>query len=203
MDVTNIAAVALGIALSACCGFRVFVPMLAGSLAAFFNWYDFAPQMQWLGTLPALITFGTASILEIGAYYIPFLDNLLDTIAAPLSVGAGTVLASSILPIDENMTRWIAALFTGGIAAGTLNLGTGLLRLLSSKFTAGAGNVVVASTENAAAVGGSVLSLLAPVFAAVIIAVLVIWVIMKMGSKLRRAFIGKSPPAPGSSHKEV
>ena len=192
-DVTNIAAVALGVALSACCGFRVFVPMLAGSLASFFNWYHFAPQMEWLGTLPALITFATASVLEIGAYYIPFVDNLLDTIAAPLSVAAGTVLASSILPIDENMTRWIAALFTGGVAAGTLNLGTGLLRLFSSKFTAGTGNVVVASTENAAAVGGSALSLLAPVIAAVVLGLLVVWVIIKMTARLKKAVSRRTP----------
>jgi hypothetical protein len=99
MDYTLLANVALGIALSACAGFRVFVPMLAASIAGHFGVIDLPADMSWLSTWPAMISLGTAAVAEIGAYYIPFVDNLLDTIAAPLSVAAGTVLASSILPI--------------------------------------------------------------------------------------------------------
>ena len=180
--------VAMGIALSACAGFRVFVPMLAASIAAHFNIIDLPTDLEWLGGWPAIICFGTASIAEIGAYYIPFLDNILDTIATPLSIIAGTVLSFSIFPITEQepMLRWGAALLAGGTAAGTIHLGTGLLRLFSSKTTAGTGNVVLATTENAAAISGSVLSFVIPVVAAILMVFLIGWIIVKFVGKISK-----------------
>ena|SRR6187455_1943651 len=186
MDYSVLTNVAMGIALSACAGFRVFVPMLAASIAAHFNIIDLPTDLEWLGGWPAIICFGTASIAEIGAYYIPFLDNILDTIATPLSIIAGTVLSFSIFPITEQepLLRWGAALLAGGTAAGTIHLGTGLLRLFSTKTTAGTGNVVLATTENAAAISGSVLSFIIPVLAAILVVVLIVWILIKLGNRI-------------------
>jgi len=146
--------IALGIALSACCGFRVFIPLLAGALAGHFQFFSLPADMQWLGSWPAIICFGTAAIAEIAAYYIPFIDNLLDTIATPLSVAAGTVLATSFLPLTDMdpLLRWGTGLLAGGSSAGVIHLGAGLLRLFSSKATVGTGNAIVSTTENAAAI---------------------------------------------------
>jgi hypothetical protein len=186
MDYSLVTNIALGIALSACAGFRVFIPMLAGAVAGHFNLISLPADMVWLQSWPAIICFGVAAIVEIGAYYIPFVDNLLDTIATPLSVVAGTVLAASILPVTdmEPPLRWGIGLLAGGSAAGTIQLGTGLLRLLSSKTTVGTGNAVVATTENAAAVSGSVLAFIIPVFIAVLLLFLIGWVIIKFGRKI-------------------
>jgi hypothetical protein len=181
----TLSAIALGIALSATCGFRVFVPMLAASLMGYLGWYPPAQGMEWLASLPALICFGTAAVLEILAYYIPFVDNLLDTIGTPLAVAAGTVLAAAFLPVDEGMMRWIAAMLAGGVGAGTIHAGLGFIRLLSSKTTGGAGNAVVATTENAAAVGMSAFSMLVPVLAAVLMIGLVGYIFFRMAKKLQ------------------
>jgi hypothetical protein len=187
MDTQLITSVAMGIALSACCGFRVFIPMLGASLAAYLHWYNLPADMQWMATLPALICFGTAAVLEIAAYYIPFVDNLLDTIATPLAVAAGTVLASSFLPMAEfsPFVKWVLALISGGAAAGTVQLGTGVLRLFSSKATAGLGNAVVATGENAAAIGGTALTFVIPVVIAVLMVLLIGWIAVKLFVKIR------------------
>jgi hypothetical protein len=191
MNLEILSATALAIALSACCGFRVFVPVLAASLAGRLGIVSLPADMAWMATLPSLICFGLAALLEIAAYYIPVVDNLLDAIATPLSVGAGTVLASSLLPLtdSEPLLRWGAALVAGGGAAGTIQLGTGLLRLFSSKATATVGNPVVATTENAAAISGSVLSFLFPIVLALLLLALAVWVLSKLGrqwARLRR-----------------
>jgi uncharacterized membrane protein len=188
MDYSLVTNIALGIALSACAGFRVFIPMLAGAVAGHFNLISLPADMVWLQSWPAIICFGVAAIAETGAYYIPFVDNLLDTIATPLSVVAGTVLAASILPVTdmEPPLRWGIGFLAGGSAAGTIQLGTGLLRLLSSKTTVGTGNAVVATTENAAAVSGSVLAFIIPVFIAVLLLFLIGWVVIKFGRKIFR-----------------
>lgn len=177
-----ISSIAMGIALSACCGFRVFVPMLGASFAAHQSWFTFTGDMLWMGSVPALVCFGTAAVLEIAAYYIPFVDNLLDTIATPLAVVAGTVLAASFLPIAElnPMLKWILAIVAGGGAAATVQTGTGLLRLASSKTTAGVGNSIVATGENAMAISGTLLSFIVPVVVAVIFLLLIGWILKKL-----------------------
>lgn len=190
-DYHIITAIALGIALSACCGFRIFVPMLAAAVAGYNHWYGFSADMQWLGSLPAVICFGTAAVIEIAAYYFPFLDNILDAIAAPLAVIAGTVLAFAILPGSngEPLLRWVAALLAGGATAGTIHVGTGLLRLFSTKATLGVGNPVVASGENAIAVTASILSFVVPLIIASILLLVVLWIGYK---GFRRIASGKS-----------
>jgi hypothetical protein len=186
MDQGLITTIAMGIALSATAGFRVFVPMLAAAVAGHFNIMHLPADMAWLSSWTSIICFATASIAEIGAYYIPFIDNLLDTIATPLSVAAGTLLAFSILPVSsqEPIVRWGLAFLAGGSTAGTIQLGTGLLRLLSSKTTVGTGNVVVASTENVAAISSSLLSFVIPVILALLLLVLCSWIVIKLFKRI-------------------
>lgn len=185
MDYSLLANIAMGIALSACAGFRVFIPMLAGALAGHFHIVHLPEDMAWLSGWPAIALFGTAAVAEVVAYYIPFVDNLLDTIATPLSIGAGTVLAASFLPLGHNdLLRWVVAFLAGGSAAGTIQLGTGLLRLFSSKATVGTGNAVVATGENAAALSGSVLSFFIPVIVAIVLVILIVWIIMKASRRI-------------------
>src|SRR5450432_2135005 len=190
-DYHIISAIALGVALSACCGFRIFIPMLVGSIAAYNHWFSFSADMQWLGSLPAIICFATAALIEIAAYYFPFLDNILDAIAAPLAIAAGTLLAFAILPSGQSeiLLRWATALIAGGATAGTIHVGTGLLRLFSTKATLGTGNPVVASGENVVAITASVLSFIVPVIIATILLLVVVWIGYK---GVRRISSGKS-----------
>jgi len=178
--------IALGIALSACCGFRVFIPLLAGALAGHFHIFSLPADMQWLASWPAIICFGTAAIAEVAAYYIPFIDNLLDTIATPLSVAAGTVLATSFLPLTDldPLLRWGTGLLAGGSSARVIHIGAGLLRLFSSKATVGTGNAIVSTTENAAAISGSILSFIIPVIVAVVLLFLIVWIVVKLTRRL-------------------
>lgn len=175
-------AIGLGIALSACCGFRVFLPLLVASIGAHFNLIPLNEGMEWMGTVPAMVSFGTAAVLEIGAYYISFVDNLLDTIATPLAVVAGATMAASFLPLGnmDPLLKWGLGIVAGGATAGTIQLGTGMLRLLSSKTTAGIANPVMATGENLAALGGSVASLFLPVLMAVLLLILISYLMVRL-----------------------
>ena len=162
MDTEIITAIALGVGLSASCGFRVFVPMLVASIATHLGIFPVQEGFQWLGSWAAIICFGTATIIEILAYYIPFVDNLLDSITTPLAVGAGTLLLTSVLPIDNDMLKWLTGFIIGGGIAATVQGGSVLTRLTSTNLTAGTGNPIVATGEHAAAFGTSLLSLIIP-----------------------------------------
>jgi hypothetical protein len=190
LNADTFTAIALGIALSAAAGFRIFIPLLGASIASMTHWIQLPPEMSWMGSWPALICFGTAAIAEMAAYYIPFIDNLLDVISTPTAVAAGTLLAYSIFPAGQNeaLVKWVLAFIGGGGSAGILQAGTGLLRLFSTKTTAGTGNAVVASGENAAALVSVSLSFVIPIIVASILLFIIGWIIIKI---IKRLFIAK------------
>ncbi len=158
--------------------------MLVASIAAKMGIFPVHEGFQWLASWPAVFCFGTAMVAEILAYYVPFIDNLLDTVTTPMAIGAGTLLMTSVLPIDNDMLKWITGFIVGGGAAATIQGGSVLTRLASSKFTAGTGNAVVATGEHAAAFGTSALSLFLPLIVAALIILLVVYLLLRFGKKL-------------------
>ncbi len=186
MDAELITAVAIGIGLAASAGFRVFVPMLVAAIAAKAGVMPLNESFQWLASWTSIAILGTATVVEIMAYYIPVVDNLLDTVATPLAVVAGTLLLTSVLPIDSELMRWITGAAVGGGSAAVVQAGSALTRLTSTKLTAGLGNPVVATVENVAATGTSILSLVIPFFIIALFLLLVIFVLTRIRRKLRR-----------------
>jgi hypothetical protein len=164
----------VGLALSTAAGLRVFVPLLLTCFAARAGWLTLTPGMAWIGSDTALIAFATATVLEVGAYYVPWLDNLVDSLATPAAITAGVVTTAAATPELPPLLRWTLALVAGGGAAGLVHAGTALLRLKSSTFTAGAGNSVVATGELVGSVVLSLLALLAPLLAGVAAAILLV-----------------------------
>ena len=172
-----------GLALSAAVGFRVFVPLLLAGSAARLGYLELTADMAWLGSDAALVALATATVLEVCAYYVPWLDNLLDTVATPTAILAGVIAWAAVTPDLSPLLRWTLAVIAGGGAAGLVQSGTALLRLHSTTFTAGLGNPVVATGELAGSVSLSVLAVLAPVLAAV----LILLVLVGLGAFYRRA----------------
>jgi hypothetical protein len=172
MDLTL--SILIGIGLAAACGFRVFVPLLGTSLAALSGQLQLAPAFEWMGTPVAAVGFGVATLLEIGAYYIPWLDNLLDTVATPAAVVAGTMVTASTVVDISPFLKWSLALIAGGGVAGTIKGGTTLLRGTSSVTTAGVANPILATLELASSVVMTVLSFVVPILAALLAAAIVV-----------------------------
>jgi len=175
LDAASITAVALGVGLAASAGFRVFVPMLVASVAAHLGILPVQEGFGWLASWPAILCFGTATAAEIVAYYVPFVDNLLDSITTPMAVGAGALLMTSVLPIESGLLKWSTGFIVGGGIAATVQGGSVFLRLLSSGFTGGTGNSAVTTGEGVAAFGTSILSLVIPV---VVVCVLLVCIVI-------------------------
>ena len=179
----------IGIGLAAASGFRVFMPMFAVSLAAFMGWIDMPENFAWLSGLPTLITTGIAMILEILAYYIPFVDHVLDSVNIPLAAVAGSILFASQFTGLEAFPQWALALIAGGWTAATISAGFAGTRAASTTTTGGLGNSIVATTETAGAGILSTLAFVAPVIAGIAAIGLVILVIV-LGRKIWHRFRG-------------
>lgn len=155
----------LGVGLAAAAGFRVFLPLLALSIASHFNVIPLGETFQWVGSIPAVIALGLASLLEIGAYYIPWVDNLLDTAAVPLATLAGTgVVAASVTDLSPMLT-WGLAIIAGGGTAGVIKSATAGTRLVSTAATAGIGNPAVSTIETGTSVFLIFLAIVIPILA--------------------------------------
>ena len=175
----------IGVALSATCGFRVFVPLLAVNIGTRAKDTDGQPLIElaggfdWLSSDIALIVFLVATLFEIGGYYIPWIDNLLDTIASPASIVAGTVITASFVTGMDPWLQWLLGVIAGGGAAGAVQATTVITRAGSTVTTGGLGNPIVASVETSGAFLGSALSIVAVEFAIVVFVLLLgggVWI---------------------------
>jgi hypothetical protein len=180
-------ALALGIGLAAASGFRTFVPLLVVSLAARHSYLTLAPGMEWLATDTALAALALATVLEIAAYYTPWLDNLLDTIATPAAILAGTLLMVAVLPDLPPLLRWSLAIIAGGGAAGLIQALTVLLRLQSATLTGGLANPLVATLELIGALAVSLLSLLTPILALILVVAVGVFGLRRVLARRRHA----------------
>jgi len=182
--------VCLGIGLSAACGFRVFIPLLVTSIASLSGHLMLSHGFEWIGTYPALVVFATASILEIAAYYIPWVDNLVDSIAGPAAVVAGILVAASSFIHMGPLLKWTLAIIAGGGTAAIFHGSTALLRGASTALTGGIGNHAVATAELGIAAGLSILAIALPLLSIIVIFTLLffirrkgLWKIVKLRKK--------------------
>ncbi|MET1260483.1 DUF4126 domain-containing protein [Flagellimonas sp. DF-77] len=184
MTPETVLSIFLGVGLAASAGFRVFLPLFALSLAAYFDVWELNESWQWIGSLAAVLTLGIATLVEIFAYFIPWVDNALDTIALPLAAIAGTaVMVSTIADLDPVIT-WSLAIIAGGGTASAIKGANAAGRLTSTATTGGVANPVVATVETGTAVAVTTASIFAPILAAVLVIVILI-VIFRIYRRLR------------------
>jgi len=168
-----------GLGLAAACGFRLFIPLLVTSLAIRADMLSVADGFEWIASTPALIGFGFATLLEVGAYYVPFIDNLLDTVATPAAVVAGTVLSAAVFVDMDPWLQWSLAAVAGGGMAAVVQGGTVIVRGTSSATTAGLGNPVVASGELVGSAAFATASIFTPALVLVLFVGAAIWFVAR------------------------
>ncbi|MFQ5349280.1 MAG: DUF4126 domain-containing protein [Thermoanaerobaculia bacterium] len=189
MDV--LLSVCLGLGLAAACGFRVFVPFLVVNLAAQSGYLVLDGGFEWIASTPALITLAVATALEIAAYYIPWLDNLLDSVATPAAVVAGIVVTASVVTGIDPYLKWSLAVIAGGGVAGAVQATTVGARGASSLTTGGLANPLVTTAE----IGGSVL-LSGMAIGLPLLTALVVLVLMGLAARRGRRRAASPPVSP-------
>ena len=179
MTIETIISICLGIGLSASVGFRVFLPLFALSLASYLDVWQLNESWQWIGSTAALITLGMATVIEIFAYYIPYIDNLLDSIAVPLAALAGTAVMMSTVADLSPVVTWSLAIIAGGGTAAAIAGTSSTTRLASTATTAGVANPVISTVETGTSILMSAFAIFIPVLA-IICVVLILWALFKV-----------------------
>ncbi|AJR04138.1 DUF4126 domain-containing protein [Siansivirga zeaxanthinifaciens] len=184
MNFETIISICLGIGLSASVGFRVFLPLFALSLASYFNVWELNASWQWVGSTTAVIVLGVATIVEIFAYFIPYVDNLLDSMAVPLAALAGTAVMLSTVSELSPVITWALAIIAGGGTAAAISGTTSTTRLASTTTTGGITNPIVSTIETGTATLMSVISIFLPLLAIALV-IIMVFVIFKLYKKFR------------------
>ncbi len=164
-------AVMVGISLAASCGFRIFVPMLVTSIATYSGYLQVADGFEWIGSQTAIVAFAVATIVEVVAFYVPWLDNLLDTIASPCAVIAGVILFAACFADVNPFLQWSLAVIAGGGSAAVVQTGSVATRLASTTTTGGFANFGFSTIETVSSFVTSVLAVLAPLLAVLLLLV--------------------------------
>ncbi|TVP88878.1 MAG: DUF4126 domain-containing protein [Thioalkalivibrio sp.] len=193
-ELGTVSALLAGISLSAAAGLRVFLPVLALGLAGRFGLLELGEEFAWLASEPVLLVVAVAAVLEVGAYYIPLIDNLLDILATPAAIGGGTVIVASLLPEMHGLLQWGSAALLGGGAAGIVQGTTVAARSLSTSSTGGIGNPLLATSETGGSLVAILLALVMPLVFGIIVILTLAWLLTR---RLRRP----NPASPGSDQR--
>jgi len=153
--------------------------MLVVSGAAYAGHLPLDENFAWLGTASALTMLSVAALAEILAYYIPGVDNLLDALATPAAVVAGTIVSAAVITDVPPIVKWTAAVIAGGGVAGVTQGVTAILRAKSTILTGGVGNALISTAEFVGAVLVSVLALAAPL-AALGVVIVFLWLAIRL-----------------------
>lgn len=173
----------VGIGLAAATGFRVFLPIFFLSLGSYLGWIPLDQSYAWIGGLPAVIATGLATVVEILAYYIPFIDNILDSITVPLATIAGSLLFASQFTEVSNWIQWSLAIIAGGGTAATISSVFAGTRAASSGTTAGVANPAISTIETMGSTIMSILAIFLPILAGICVLV-ILYLAFKFGKKL-------------------
>lgn len=183
--------VLVGIGLSAASGLRVFIPLLGLSIAGHYGILPLGESFTWLASWQAMLAFGVAALLEVGAYYIPWLDHALDALLAPAAAVAGTLMTASTLGDASPLLKWSFAIIAGGGVSSLVHFGTSAVRAAVSLPTGGLGNPLVSSAEGIGALALSLLAIFIPILAFAV----VLWMLYRMLRRLLRRKPSGAPPA--------
>ena len=177
MDIVQILlSLSLGLGLAAACGFRVFIPPLMMGVGSRLDLYKLEGSFVWVDDTWAIAIFAVATLLEIGGYFIPWIDNLLDAVATPAAIIGGIFVTSASLEGElDPSAQWTLSVIAGGSVSGVIQLGTVATRAISTGTTGGLANPIISLLEAVA----SILCILISLFLVAIIPIVIIFLIWK------------------------
>jgi len=183
-----IIALSMGLGLAAASGFRVFLPPFLLSIAVRADAVDvnlMDTPFEYFDSNVAVILLGVATVAEFAGYYVPWVDNLLDSIASPAAVVAGTGMTALVLEGNTDpVIQWSLAIIAGGGVTAVVQGATVVTRGISTTLTAGFANPIVSTGENLASVILAIIAMVLPILAAVLVAVLIGVIVLKASQKV-------------------
>lgn len=180
----------LGLAMPA--GLNAYIPLLAVGLAdRYFGLINLAEPYDLIATPGGLALISILLLVEVVADKVPLIDHLNDLINSAIRPCAGAILLMASTDAIDYVNP-IVAMVLGLLVAGSVHTVKTTVRPAVTATTGGVGNPIVSAAEDGAAIGLSVIALVAPI----LIAVFLVGLIVALSWALRRRRTRLAPPAP-------
>lgn len=169
---------ALAFSLSAAAGLRAFLPLLAAGILSRVGVVELGEGYAFIGSAPALVCFGLATVIEVVGDKFPAVDHLLDLAGTFIRPLAGSLLAAAVMwQIDEPLWALALGVIVGAPTALAPHAAKAATRGISTATTAGLGSPVLSTLEDVAALAITALAILLPILTAIllVLAVFVAW----------------------------
>jgi hypothetical protein len=157
-----------GIAISAACGLRAFLPLLALGLGARFFGLELQPALHWLTGDLALLALGIATVLEIAGDKLPAVDHALDVVATFIRPVTAAIATYGLLVHWPAPWAQILAVLLGGSALA-LHVAKAKTRVGSSLLSFGLVNPLLSVVEDGMSVVLVLVAFLAPLLIAFVL----------------------------------
>ncbi|MBT2581573.1 DUF4126 domain-containing protein [Planococcus sp. ISL-109] len=180
-------AVFVGLALSATVGFRIFTPLLLTGIFERIDWITLSEGFSWVGSTPALIAFGAATIFEVLVNYIPAVGSFMKLISTPVAALAGILLTAAFIGDMNPFLEWSIAIIGGGGVATVSHATLTAVKGVSDTTLVGP---AVSVAEDVTATIAPILIFLMPVLAIVFLLIMA-FVIYRLYNR----FLRKRQPA--------
>jgi hypothetical protein len=180
----------LGLGLAASSGLKTFLPLLVMAVSARFGLFglELSGSFAWLASNAALAALTVATVAELAADKIPFVDHALSVLGTVTRPAAGALAAAAAFSSLDPTAAAVAGLIIGAPTALAVHSAQATTRVASTAVTGGLGNPLVSIVEDVAAFGGAVLALAAPLLVPVVllVAALAAWWVIASRRRGRR-----------------
>jgi hypothetical protein len=184
-----ITAALLGVGLAATSGLRTFLPLLLLAGSVKFGWFGISlgSTYAWLASDLAFVALLLATIFEVAADKIPFVDHGLDAAGTVLRPVAGALAVAAVWNGTDPAAAALIGLIVGAPLALGMHTAKAGTRAGSTAVTAGVGNPILSVLEDFVALFLGVTALLVPLLVPLllVIALLFIWWIYRLAQRLR------------------
>jgi hypothetical protein len=174
-----------GLTLAAPAGLNAYIPLLAVALAERFGWVHLREPFDGIGSWWVIAVIAVLLLVEVVADKVPAVDHVNDAIQTVVRPAAGGLLAISAS--QQGTVQPLVLLVAGVLIAGGVHAVKATARPAVNVSTAGVGAPVVSTGEDILAVIGTVLALLVPVLAAVLIGAAVLVAVVLLRRRRHRA----------------
>ena len=174
-----------GLTLAAPAGLNAYIPLLAVALAERFGWVHLREPFDGIGSWWVIGVIAVLLVVEVVADKVPAVDHVNDVVQTVVRPAAGGLLAISAS--SQGTVEPVVLLVAGVLIAGGVHAVKATARPAVNVTTAGVGAPVVSTGEDILAVIGTVLALLVPVLAAVLIGAAVLVAVVLLRRRRHRA----------------
>ncbi|MQY22134.1 DUF4126 domain-containing protein [Nocardia macrotermitis] len=174
MEITSAVGAVLGaFGLSGAAGLNAWLPLFVVGVADRMGWIDLGQPYHWLSSTLVLAGIAVLLVVDLVCDKIPAVDSAIHALGTVIAPTSGGILFAADTSLNAHVPTAVAAVL-GAVVAGGVHVGRSTSRPLVTGTTAGVGNPVVSILEDVSSMALTVLALVVPIAAFVVVVALLI-----------------------------